>query len=285
MRSLVAGFEGDSGLVAWPAGPDRFEAAFLDRDLRPGARISEELPGAARLFEALPLGGGFAVVSHDLCPDRKHFHKCLHARWLSAGGVAGPPITIRTKEWIQGWFKFATSPGETVSLRSHMYERPVVERWRVGADGALAVEILRTLGTPGSHAWGRSFAATGTGWQATVEDEDGSWRLVDSDGRESPLPSGGEGARRDAPEAQGSGAPQVMPGLEVRGRELVLVRRDAAGGQIGQVTLMGPAPRGHGPDEPLLRAFASGTGRFGAAWSSFEGERFVVRLASITCGN
>jgi hypothetical protein len=133
---------GDAGgLAAWTASKRTVRVQPLDAAGAPSADPREvPLTSAHRLHAVYAVGGGYAVAAHDLCPDRKYFHKCLFLRAFSAKGEpVGDEQIVRTREWIREE-RVARSGGVTGVLTSHMYIPPAFARLTLGPDGALAVE-------------------------------------------------------------------------------------------------------------------------------------------------
>lgn len=132
---------GSSGLAAWSTGRS---SAFVQPLGEDGAAAGEarELPltSAHKLHAIYPVGGGFAVAAHDLCPDRKHFFKCLFLRAVSAAGVpVGDETMVKTREWIRAEL-VARSGGVTGVLTAHMYIPPAFMRLSLDPGGALIVD-------------------------------------------------------------------------------------------------------------------------------------------------
>jgi hypothetical protein len=189
LRSLEVGFGPRGGLIAWPRDEQRVALVPLSADGTPSGEVAAvELPGARSVHAVTALGDSLVVSTHDLCPDKKYFFKCLHARALDTSGKPlGEVVTGVTKEWIRDEFHERIGPDEIWVLRSHMYVPPVIDSFTAGEGGALRIETVATLGGADELSWAKGFAVNGRHWYAVVESELSSRALVSSGSPPRPL--------------------------------------------------------------------------------------------------
>jgi len=145
---VAVALDGRGGLLAFSADDAHVTLRPLDASAQPsGEPVTVEMPGAMDLSQLRRVGGRFVLVTHTLCPDTPPSHalKCLFFQPFDAtGSPAGARFQHQTGEWSAG-------PSEVegdalVMLRSHTYMAPVLERYRLAADGTITREQLGDLG-------------------------------------------------------------------------------------------------------------------------------------------
>jgi hypothetical protein len=189
MQSLEVGFGPRGGLIAWPRSKTEVALLPIGSDGAPaGPAAKAEMPGARHVHAVIALDDRLVVTTHDLCPDKKYFFKCLYAQALdAAGNRVGELITEVTKEWIRDEFHERIGPASIFILRSHMYVPPVINEVALEEGGALQIGVVHELGGKDELSWARGFAAHEQRWFVIVESELGAVTLRSKDGKPRPL--------------------------------------------------------------------------------------------------
>lgn len=164
-EGAITGRSPGGGIAAWSVDRTTARAQPVTAEGAPrGEPRDVPLTSAHRLHALYPVGGGFALASHDLCPDRKYFYKCLFLRLVSASGEPlGEEIAATTREWIREEL-VARGEGTTAVLTSHMYIPPALLVLSVDPAGSLRAS-RRALDVEGDLIGAVELVAIGGGFE------------------------------------------------------------------------------------------------------------------------
>jgi hypothetical protein len=178
-KGAITGVSSSGGIAAWTVDRTAARVQPVSPGGSPrGAPRDVPLTAAHRLHSVYPVGGGFVLASHDLCPDRKYFYKCLFLRLLSASGEPlGDEVVTTTREWIREEL-VARGEGTTAVLTSHMYIPPALLVLSVDPAGALRA-AQGALDVDGDLIAGVELVAAAGGYEVLLRSEvDDPRRLI-----------------------------------------------------------------------------------------------------------